>query len=267
MKELRYIVGLVRAIGCFKAFMVFASRLLQVERIITAKVGSNTLFIRPLDSDFAVLSQVFGWKEYEIDAARLAKLRDVAVAWKMEGYQPTIIDAGANAGYSSLYFSNVFPGVKIFAIEPCLKTFEMLCLNVDKHPDIKPIHAALWSHENGLALFEKANESWGNAVHEGRGTPSVRLDSLFQSIPAARALLIKMDIEGAEKEVIASCPGIFSSAKCLLIEPHDFDRPGLSCLAPLYSALAGRDFDTVLSGENLAIFASDLFGSSHPIGR
>ena len=68
-----------------------------------------------------------------------------------------------------------------------------------------------------------------------------------------------MDIEGAEKEVIASCPSIFSDAKCLLIEPHDFDHPGLSCLAPLYSALAGKNFDTVLSGENLAIFASDLF--------
>jgi hypothetical protein len=82
------------------------------------------------------------------------------------------------------------------------------------------------------------------------------LDLLLAEIPRARVLLIKLDIEGAEREVCYSALESIRAAPCIMIEPHDFMFPGAGCLVPLYSAVAGRKIDTLLRGEN--IFLLDL---------
>jgi hypothetical protein len=42
-----------------------------------------------------------------------------------------------------------------------------------------------------------------------------------------------------------------------MVEPHDFMNPGAACLFPMYKVAATRNFDTILSGENLLLFAVD----------
>jgi len=49
----------------------------------------------------------------------------------------------------------------------------------------------------------------------------------------SRLLILKLDIEGSEKEVIEADPGVVCSAMCIMIEPHDFMQPGRGCLTPL----------------------------------
>jgi hypothetical protein len=109
------------------------------------------------------------------------------------------------------------------------------------------VRAALWFHEQGLQLQNSVNGSWANRVSEGHGTPSRRLDSLLSSLPNTRLLIIKLDIEGAEREVFESCPEVFAEAKCIMVEPHDFMNINAACLSPLYSAISGKRFDTLSS--------------------
>jgi FkbM family methyltransferase len=252
-----HIRGLLRAAGLAKTSEILFRRAFGVPGVVSVNVQGHKLEVRPADSDLFILSQIFGWKEYNIDSDRLARLRKVASDWQATGIEPLIIDAGANVGYSSLYFAGLFPGACVLAIEPDPPSFEILARQVRSSPDIKPVYAALWSHDRGLELQTSSNGSWSSQVAEGSGTPSQRLDVLVASIPNGRPLLIKLDIEGAEREVVKSCPEVFAEAKCIMVEPHDFKNPGTACLSPLYKVVAGRSFDTILSGENLLLFAVD----------
>ena len=81
------------------------------------------------------------------------------------------------------------------------------------------------------------------------------------SVSTSRLLILKLDIEGSEKDVIEADPGVVCSAMCIMIEPHDFMRPGLACLTPLFAAVAGKQVDTVISGENLFLFSPEIRGT------
>lgn len=249
------IAGLVRATGPAKAIEILLRRVLNVPGVVTANVQAQKLAVRPSDSDLFVLSQTFGWEEYRMDPERLFNLRKLAANWHATGYIPLIIDAGANVGYSALYFASLFPEARVLAIEPDRTSFEMLVRNTDRRPNIKAVCAALWSHDQGVELQTLGKGSWSIRVTEGLGTPSERLDVLVASIPRARPLIIKLDIEGAERVVIESCPELFAQAKCIMVEPHDFMHSGAACLSPLYKIAASKEFDTVISGENLLLFS------------
>jgi len=253
-----YITGLIRAVGLTKTVEILLRRALGAPGVVSVNSNSLRLEVRPSDSDLFVLSQIFGWEEYKIEAWRLSMLREVAANWQTAGIKPVIIDAGANVGYSALYFASLFPGVCVLAVEPDRASFEILTRHARVNEQIKPVRAALWSHDRGLELKTRSNSgSWDAYVTEGVGTPSQRLDNLVASIPSARPLIIKLDIEGAEREVVASCPQVFAEAKCILVEPHDVMNPGAAGLSPLYEVASRRGFDTVLSGENIILFAGD----------
>jgi FkbM family methyltransferase len=254
---LYYIRGLVRAVGFAKAAEILVRRAFGVPGVVSVNVQGHGVEVRPADSDIFVLSQVFGWEEYKIDPYHLASLLKVASDWHAVGVKPLIIDAGANVGYSTLYFARLFPGACILAIEPDRTSFDILTRHVQANPNIKPIYAALWSHNQGLELRTSSNSSWASHIAEGVGTPSQRLDLLVASVPNSRPLVIKLDIEGAEREVVKSCTEVFAEAKCILVEPHDFMSPGSACLLPLYKVAARGKYDTILRGENLSLFAVD----------
>jgi FkbM family methyltransferase len=223
--------------------------------VVSVSVNGYRLEVRPSDSDLFVLSQIFGWEEYGIEPWRLSMLREIAANWQTAGIKPVIIDAGANVGYSALYFGSLFPGVRVLAVEPDPTSFEILARHARANEQIKPVHAALWSHDRGLELETSNNSSWAARVTEGVGIPSQRLDNLLATIPASRPLIIKLDIEGAEREVVASCPEVFAAARCIIVEPHDVMNPGAAGLSPLYGIASNKGFDTVISGENLLLFA------------
>ncbi len=205
-----------------------------------------------------VLGQIFGTKEYDIGADRTAALNQLSAAWIEEGTQPVIVDAGANVGYSALYFGQTYPNAVVLAIEPDPETFAQLSLNCRGYDCVVPVHAALWSHDDGVSLQTTDAASWSRRVSDGGLTPSMTLETLLARIPRARLLILKLDIEGGEKEVCRASAMVVRGTPCVIVEPHDFKFPNAGCLAPLYSALAGRDVDTLILGENLMIIDATL---------
>ena len=61
-----------------------------------------------------------------MEAWRVSMLREVAANWQTAGIKPVIVDAGANVGYSALYFASLFPGVCVLAVEANRTSFEIL---------------------------------------------------------------------------------------------------------------------------------------------
>jgi FkbM family methyltransferase len=153
-----------------------------------------------------------------------------------------------------LFFAASYPEALVIALEPDENAHSSLMRNVAEHPRIRSIQAALWSHTNDVRLQSSANGSWANFVGEedkGKVVPSVVLGNLFAENSEWEPLIVKLDVEGAEKEVVTASPEVFHSAVCIMIEPHDFMLHGAASLSPLFKALADRPMDTLINGENL----------------
>jgi len=261
----------MRATGAVSATNVLVRRKLGFARAIAVPLRreKEQVWLRPCDSDLFVASQIVGTRDYDLGTDVTNGLNIVSTAWLEEGMQPVIIDGGANVGYSSIFFSSTYPTAKIVAVEADPQTYAMLEANVSHHPNVSPRLAALWSHDRGVSLMLGSKRSWSNFVTDKPSshelTPSVRLDQLVGT--NERVLLIKLDIEGSERDACTTSREILRSSPVIIIEPHDFMLPGNACLAPLLSALVGQDRDILISGENLvfldrAIIAAALKGGS-----
>jgi hypothetical protein len=77
-------------------------------------------------------------------------------------------------------------------------------------------------------------------------------------VVGSRPLIIKLDIEGAERVVCAEARKVLREAACIIVELHDWMQLGSGCLILLYAALAGKEMDTFLLGENLVLAESYL---------
>jgi FkbM family methyltransferase len=267
-RAMHHIAGLNRAIGSARTLDVLVRRLLHRRGPVRAHLRESRQIIEidPLDSDLFVASQIFGYKEYSVGAAITGRLNAHAAALRKSGGTPVIIDGGANVGYSALYFADTFPEALVVALEPDEQAVAALRRNTGGHPRIRPIHAALWSHADGVRLQADSAGSWGSFVgDQGQLTPSVTLHGLFAENPDWEPLIVKLDIEGAEKTVVAASPDVFRSALCIMIEPHDWRLYGGACLAPLFKLLADRPMDTFVNGENLLLIDSPLIagGPAH----
>ncbi len=257
---LYHIRGLKRAIGFFATARLLTYRRLGICKHLTARVDRSAsmgaqIVLRPSESDFFVASQIFGWEDYKLDSRVIDALRRIARQWTSEGIRPVIVDGGANVGYSSIYFANAYPDATILAVEPDLPTFRILQINTKGLKNVRCVHGALWCNDGGVALQHAREGSWATksntATTSNKRTPSYRIDQITQQISNSRVLILKLDIEGAERQACASSPEIVVGAPCIIVEPHDFLTSGAGALSPLYKAFAGKEVDTYINGENL----------------
>jgi FkbM family methyltransferase len=271
---LNRLAGLRRVCGWSTAVNIFARRALKMTAPVTIRPrafsGLNfpALELRPLDSDQSVALQIFSAREYELPHAIRVGLNARAKQWRAEGLTPVIIDGGANTGYASVYFAEAYPNSVICAIEPNRDTFAILARHAAAHSRIQATYGALWEDRGGVELDLPAGGAWaartlprndaGAADRPSTRVPSMTLADLAATVVNGRLLIVKLDIEGAERVVCAAARQVLRDAACIIIEPHDWMRPGAGYLTPLYAALAGKEMDTFLLGENLILAESSL---------
>jgi FkbM family methyltransferase len=207
----------------------------------------SPIFIRPSHTDFAVFGKIFFRDEYRPKQT----LGDVK----------TIIDAGANVGYSSLWFSREYPQARIFAIEPDPVNFVQLSRNCGHVKNIHLINSALWGEKQILSLqFEHKSKylgSWGTRTIPQKlaantvniQVQAISIDDIMKEYNLEYLDYVKMDIEGAEYEVFDSSNTKWLSRTQLLVaEFHDAFRPGVSAVAE--KALSPYVVNSYAIGEN-----------------
>ena len=144
--------------------------------------------------------------------------------FKAQDDTPYIIDCGSYIGTSILFFKTQYPNAKILAFEPDNSNFELLNNNI-KNWDLKDIeiqNAAIWINNLGVNFIadgnmaSKIDESNNTAHNENQKTKSVRLKDLLTE----KIEFLKIDIEGAEYEVLVDCESKLSFVENLFIEYH-----------------------------------------------
>jgi FkbM family methyltransferase len=154
-------------------------------------------------------------------------------------FEPRVIlDAGAYTGLSTIYLANKYPSAQIFAVEPDPANFRLLKRNVASYDRIRPIHAALWFEDSQLMLRTRPEGHWASSVHAlgpetkgprpSRAVAAICIETLKARFGLERIDLLKVDIEGAEKELFEHSIGWIDEVGAIFIELHDRLRPGCS---------------------------------------
>ena len=169
--------------------------------------------VRLRTSDLAVVAQIFVDGEYDTDY----------------GVQPEfIVDAGANIGASPIYFANRFPDALVVAVEPDPANYAILASNVGRWPRIIPVHAALWPEDAMVELSDHGYGTWGYqaTVSQSGSIPAMSMVRLLESAGIERIDLLKIDIEGAERDLFNASHDWIHRVGAIVIELHEAQTPG-----------------------------------------
>jgi FkbM family methyltransferase len=138
---------------------------------------------------------------------------------------PRILDCGANIGLSCLFFKRRFPDSRITAFEPDPTIFAYLkdFVACGKLSGIELVPKGVWSSATKLSFYSEGSDGGRiNRVGAQAGKvieiETVRLrDYLCEPID-----FLKIDIEGAETEVIIDCADSLEYVDRLFVEYHSF---------------------------------------------
>ena len=167
-----------------------------------------------------------------------------------------VVDIGAHIGlYTIISSKRVGANGKVVAIEADPGNFEMLNRNIklNKLANVIPLNYAAFSKETKIKLYLPSGESgftkyntimsdWVNTKDKFVEVNANTLDYLLQSkgIREEEVNWIKIDVEGAEFEVLKGAHNVLSKSKdiVLLMELHgppDVYRPKVQELVNLYN--------------------------------
>lgn len=186
---------------------------------VNLKNARFPLYMRTHTSDRDVLQQVFIRGEYE----------------PVELSNPkTIIDLGANVGYSAAYFLTKYPTATVLAVEPDPGNYFACCRNLEPFgTKAKIIHGAAWAERTTL-LVERGTyrdgREWSTQVRHATETnlhgqdcvQAYDMNALIEMSEASEIDLLKIDIERSELELFSrNVEQWLPRVKNLSVELHD----------------------------------------------
>ncbi len=195
------------------------------------RIGGFRMCLRTASSDFRVADGILRRGEY---------------APALRGRARTILDVGANIGASAIYFAAHCPEATVYAFEPEAENFEMLRRNVRDWPRIVPIRQAVWSQNTAREVQSRKTGAWGYTLADvadrggyglGQMVECVTISEFMRQRGLDKIDVLKMDIEGGEKEIFEHPEEWLGRVDLLVVELHDRICPG--CTAAFDQAVRG----------------------------
>ena len=183
-------------------------------------IENFTVFYQNPEELQALTKEIFTDEEYRVE---------------LKKSHPLIIDCGSHIGLSLLYFKKVYPQAKIISFEPDPVNFEILQQNIaaNKLTGVSSVNVALAAQNGTVILYSSDKQtsendwSWGNttvpAFKSGnvqKTVQGVKLSSYLND----RVDLIKMDIEGAELEVLQEIEPQLNRVNQIILEYHGLPK-------------------------------------------
>jgi FkbM family methyltransferase len=236
--------GYVRGASFFLAGRRLANLGRRVELMIP---GTDIpLMLRIGTSDVEVFREIFVNLEY---------------GWKFSSPPRVVLDVGGYTGQSAAFFAHSYPEAKIIVIEPDPQNFEMLLHNTAKFPNVSAVRAAVWKESGSISLTDPGLGPWGLQVSEASDAlpvedliRAVTIDEIRKEFNLDRIDLLKVDVEGSEKEIFHSGDAWLPFVDVICIELHDRFKVG--CSRSFYRAV--EDFPIeIRRNEDVLVARSD----------
>ena len=137
--------------------------------------------------------------------------------------RPIIIDGGANIGLSAIYFRKLYPQSHIIAFEPDPDHFALLRKNLRAfgYHDIETRNEALWVQAGEHSFLRDGAEAGRLARFSDQATQKVSCVRLKEHLKHPVDML-KLDIEGAETDVLLDCRDALTNVAHIFVEYHSF---------------------------------------------
>jgi FkbM family methyltransferase len=248
-------LGMVRASGEVTDATRFAlNELLLQSRVRGYRLrgSGQRIFVRHPFADAWIIDEVMRRETYRPPAVVMDDLRRLTSI--------RIIDAGAHIGTTTLYLLSLFPTATVTALEPNPQSAALLraALSANGLDGTCTVVQAAAGVSAGSAVMEgysllarvvregQANGRWQEverSVHAGRATrheiPVIDVLPLL-----AEADLVKLDIEGAEWDILADERLARTPVRALVMEYHPQGCPGEDATATVRAMLAQAGFCT-----------------------
>ena len=208
--RLRKAIWYCRILG----FHNYILHVLKVQRVVTARLrGFGKLTVRLGGSDLYTLAEVFFFDYLKFPT--------------LPANPKVIVDLGANIGASVRWFHVVYPGARIVAIEPDALNFALLGNNAGNDSSCRRL--AAWSASDVTLSLEDSQVESNIRKYSPGGVASdvvrtISVADLLQELGPVDVL--KIDIEGAEVEVLEDLEVWIHQVGAIIIEFHDQWRPG-----------------------------------------
>jgi FkbM family methyltransferase len=239
-----------RAFG-FKRGTINLARVRSSKDLAAVKVPGvrSPVYVRPATTDVYSFEEAFIRHFHHLDINFDPKL---------------IVDCGANVGYVSVLFANSYPNALIIAVEPEESNLKVLRLNAAPYSKIKIVDAAVWNKPGSVQISNPHDQKDAFRVEaaDGSGIRAVTIPGIMEMAGASRIDLLKLDIEGAEREIFSEPTPWLSHVAVLMIELHDRIKPG--CSLAFFSALSRYDFVEIKRGITYAFLNRQLLPAVEP---
>ncbi len=165
----------------------------------------------------------------------------------------TVLDLGANIGAFALFLELQARGIRVHCFEPSLKSCATLERNVEANglEDLVTVYPYAVSNHRGTVALQQTGTSITRSLFREESSAGdaepvecIGLAEAIELSGAERVDLLKVDVEGAEIEVVEGMdPAGWGKVERAVIEFHDQFRPG--CRERVTQALAAGGFDRI----------------------
>jgi FkbM family methyltransferase len=176
-------------------------------REIALREYPHPIYFRPGTTDTGVIIQNLIRKEYGHLPSELSA--------------EFIVDAGGNIGDSAVFFLNRFRDCRVVVLEPSPRFLEIANRNLANYPNATLVAKGLWSEPARLTLSDNATGS--SLLH---GHPAVEVECVdvawvLDKFHVSHIDILKMDIEGAELDVIVrNSESWLTRTRVIIVELH-----------------------------------------------
>ena len=192
--------------------------------LLTVKVRCNR------GSDAFIFSEVFEHRYYDFNLPQAPR---------------TILDLGANIGFTALFFARTYPNASLACVEPMAENLVLLKANMKLNGISAHVVPKAIAVEDGTVTMLRVDMDYGHKINDmefGRQltgdtveVPSISVPSLMRELGWGRIGLLKIDVEGYEGILLrTNCDWLFD-VDAICIECHEgFSINDLSEVAKLY---------------------------------
>ena len=165
-------------------------------------------------SDAFIFGEVFNHLYYQLGLSRQPK---------------TILDLGANAGFVSVYFARAYPDAQIACVEPMPDNARVLRRNLELNSVPARVFPAAAAVEDGQVVMEVFHRDYGHRIIDGSSpegaqtleVPALSIPTIQRELGWDRIGLLKVDIEGYEKELLNKHCQWLRTVDAMCVECHN----------------------------------------------
>ena len=179
----------------------------------------------------------------------------------------TVLDIGAHKGESAIFYHQLFPDATVYSFEPLGDCFEALCERVENLPGQYNFNIAIGDRQGEMAMQRNEYSPSSSLLKVGEAhkkafpftarefEETIRvdtLDSVAGGLDLQREILVKIDVQGFERNVIDGGTTALPQARVIIVE-LSFDElyEGQPRFDEIYSRITDMGFEYAGSWDQL----------------